>query len=176
MCGSWSSTPPAGIEYVPRLRSSLFRCTTQWLGWPPSGGVYVPALPIRCKAASSAVHEVGVVAEVHGSGPQGADAADRFAPGLDVAGLARGQAVAGRLGVLPGRVGRVADEQVELGVVGAHHDALVALGVAGRGDHLQAGQHLGVAVQQLEPRVMKPNHSYSSAESRRIRFSSARCT
>jgi hypothetical protein len=39
VCGSWSSTPPAGMEYVPRLSSSLFRCTIQWLGSPPSGGV-----------------------------------------------------------------------------------------------------------------------------------------
>src|SRR6516164_2874695 len=36
------------MEYVPRLRASLFMCTIQWLDSPPSGGVYVPARPMKC--------------------------------------------------------------------------------------------------------------------------------
>src|SRR3979411_1116055 len=91
----------------------------------------------------SAVHDSRVMAEMHVFGSQGADFPDRLAPGLDVAGLAGWGGVAAGLAVLPGRVGRVADEQVECPIP-AYDDALVALGVAGGGDHLQAGQHLGV--------------------------------
>ena len=76
----------------------------------------------------------------------------RVAPRRDVAGLPGGELVAGWFGVLPRGVGRIADQQVERAVTAAHDDALVALGVSGRGDHLQAGQHLRVPVEQLEPR------------------------
>ena len=46
---------------MPRLRSSLLACTTQWLGSPPSGGVYVPASPKTRMALPSTVHDIGMV-------------------------------------------------------------------------------------------------------------------
>ena len=101
----------------------------------------------------SAVHDLGVVAEMHPFGSQRMDPPYRLAPGRDVAGLTGGQLVAAGFGVLPRRVGGIADQQVERAVPAADHGALVTLGVPGRGDHLQAGQHLRVPVDQLEPRV-----------------------
>ena len=67
--------------------------------------------------------------------------------------LAGRQVLVGRALVHLRRVGGVPDQQVGRAAVGRDDHALVAHGVPGRRDHRQAGQHLGVPVEQLEPRV-----------------------
>jgi hypothetical protein len=115
------------------------------------------------------------MAEMHVFGSQGADFPDRLAPGVDVAGLAGREVAAAGFGVLPGRVGRVADEQVERPIP-AHDDALVALGVAGVAITSRPGSTSVSPSSSSNRASMKPNHSYNSDDSRRIRLSSARCT
>src|ERR1700691_4957424 len=53
----------------------------------------------------------------------------------------------------PRQAGRVAHQHVELAAGDADDDALMAGRVAWCRDYLDAGQHLRVAVEQLEPRV-----------------------
>ena len=96
------------------------------------------------------------MAEMHPVRVQGLDPAQRVPPGRQVAGLAGRQPLAGQrtgVSVHPRGVGRVADQQVEGFAVAAYEHALVARRVPGGGDDLQAGQHLGVPVQQFEPSV-----------------------
>ena len=93
------------------------------------------------------------MAEMHPVRVQGLDPAQRVPPGRQVAGLAGREHVAGGVIVHPRGVGRVADQQVEGLATGADEHALVARRVPGGGDDLQAGQYLGVPVQQLEPSV-----------------------
>ena len=57
---------------------------------------------------------------------------------------------AARIAVHQRGVGRVADQHVEGVAVAADQDALVALGMPRGGDDLEAGQHLGVSVEQFE--------------------------
>jgi peptide/nickel transport system permease protein len=136
-----------------------------WIVYPPAivliitvvsfnlvGDAVRDALDVRLRRRLG-VHDVGVVAEVHPGRSHRPDAPDRGLPGRPVVGLAGRQLLVQRAGVLARRVGGVPDQQVERAVAGPRHDGLVADRVARGRDHRQAGQDLGVAVKQLEPRA-----------------------
>ena len=102
--------PWAAAASVPRAAGSLPRRAAGSGSLPARR----PVSPNRCgvNLSASAVHDVGVMAEVHPGREQGSDAPDRGLPGRPVGGLAGWQLLVHRSGVLARRVGRVPDQQV----------------------------------------------------------------
>ncbi len=143
---------PVAWDDLDRVAPGDFTGDTGGQGAGDARGQAAGSRPPR-RRGGSGVNDVGVVAEVHPAGIHRLDPVQRVPPGRGVARLTGRQVVAGRAQVLERGVGRVPDQHVGRAVGRLDDDGLMADGVAGRGDHIQAGQQLGVPVEQLEPRV-----------------------